>query len=181
MSGYRRAPLRSRQGKELIKAYGKPVNVKYMVTAETRGLGVGQIFQEFWKAAGITVTLDPVDQTTFVTKSLAHDFDIGGWRIIDLADPEPQTYANFHTGSPVNIGNYANPAVDQLLEEARSIGDPEKRTEEYCRIAQILNTEVPWIWTLDNHYFNIAKAQLKGVHKQFSDTIDVADAWWDKK
>jgi peptide/nickel transport system substrate-binding protein len=169
------------KAKELVKAYGKPVNIKFMVTAEPRGLGFGQIFQEFWKAAGITVTLDPVDQTTFVTKSLAHDFDIGGWRIIDLADPEPQMYADFHTGSPVNIGSYANPAVDQLLEAARANGDPEKRTEEYCRITQILNAEVPWIWTLDNHYFNIAKPGLKGVHKQFSDTIDVADAWWDKK
>jgi 4-phytase/acid phosphatase/peptide/nickel transport system substrate-binding protein len=152
-----------------------------MVTAEPRGMGIGQIFQEFWKAAGITVTLDPVDQTTFVTKSFQHDFEIGGWRIADLADPEPQMYADFHTGSPVNIAQYSNPEVDKLLEEARSIADQEKRIEDYCQIAKILNKEVPWIWLFSNHYFNIAKAELKGVHKQYSNTVDVADAWWEKK
>jgi 4-phytase/acid phosphatase/peptide/nickel transport system substrate-binding protein len=174
-------PFDLAKAQALVKEYGKPINLKFMVTAEPRGMGIGQIFQEFWKAAGITVTLDPVDQTTFVTKSFQHDFEIGGWRIADLADPEPQMYADFHTGSPVNIAQYSNPEVDKLLEEARSIADQEKRIEDYCQIAKILNKEVPWIWLFSNHYFNIAKAELKGVHKQYSNTVDVADAWWEKK
>jgi len=174
-------PFDLAKAQALVKEYGKPINLKFMVTAEPRGMGIGQIFQEFWKAAGITVTLDPVDQTTFVTKSFQHDFEIGGWRIADLADPEPQMYADFHTGSPVNIAQYSNPEVDKLLEEARSVADQEKRIADYCQIAKILNKEVPWIWLFSNHYFNIAKAELKGVHKQYSNTVDVADAWWEKK
>ncbi|HYM03940.1 MAG TPA: ABC transporter substrate-binding protein [Stellaceae bacterium] len=165
----------------LLKEYGAPVALKFMVTAEPRGLALGQIFQEFWKSVGITVSIDPVDQTTFVTKSFQHDFEIGGWRIADLADPEPQMYADFHTGSPVNIANYSNPEVDKLLEEARATSDREKRIESYCEIARRLNHDVPWIWGLENTYFSIAKVGLMGVHKQYSDTLDVADAWWEKK
>ncbi len=174
-------PYDPEKAKALVKEYGKPVNLKFMVTAEPRGMGIGQIFQEFWKQAGISVSLDPVDQTTFVTKSLKGDFDIGGWRIVDLADPGPQMYADFHTGSPVNTARYSNAEVDRLLEEARATADRGQRSEFYCKIAQILNKEVPWIWTVDNHYFSIAKPNLKGVHKQYSDTIDLADAWWAKR
>jgi 4-phytase/acid phosphatase/peptide/nickel transport system substrate-binding protein len=166
---------------ELLKSYGKPLKLKFMVTAEPRGRAIGQIFQEFWKNVGVAVTLDEVDQTTFVTKSFQRDFEVGGWRIIDLADPGPQMFADFHTGSAVNIAGYSNPEVDRLLEAARATSDEAVRSEDYCKIAQILNKEVPWIWTLQNAYFSIAKAQLMGVHKQYSDVLDVSDAWWEKK
>lgn len=169
------------KAKELLKGYGKPIKLKFMVTAEPRGRAVGQIFQEFWKAAGAAITLDEVDQTTFVTKSFQRDFEIGGWRIIDLADPGPQMYADFHTGSGVNIAEYSNPQLDRLLEAARATADQTARSEDYCKIAQILNQEVPWIWTLQNAYFSIAKVQLMGVHKQYSDVVDVSEAWWEKK
>jgi 4-phytase/acid phosphatase/peptide/nickel transport system substrate-binding protein len=173
-------PYDPAKAKALLEEYAKPVKLKFMVTAEPRGRAVGQVFQEFWKTVGVTVTLDEVDQTTFVTKSFQRDFEVGGWRIIDLADPGPQMYADFHTGSAVNIADYSNPQVDRLLEAARATADQMARSEDYCKIAQILNQEVPWIWTLQNAYFSIAKVQLMGVHKQYSDVVDVSDAWWEK-
>jgi peptide/nickel transport system substrate-binding protein len=176
-----RLPFDPEKAKALLKDYGKPVTVKLMITAEPRGYAIGQIFQQFWKDVGVETVLDPVDQTTFVTKMFQHDFEVGGWRIIDLADPSPQMYANFHTGSPVNLAGYSNPEVDQLLEAARSTPDEETRSEEYCKIAQILNHDVPWLWALQSMSFSIAKAGLEGVHKQFSDNIDLSDAYWAQK
>jgi len=35
--------------------------------------------------------------------------------IIDLADPDPQMYANFHTGSPVNLDYYFTIQDDKIL------------------------------------------------------------------
>lgn len=174
-------PYDPAKAKALLKEYGKPVEFKMVVTATPRGREIGQIFQEFWRDVGATATIDQIDQTALVTKAFRRDFQLTPWRIIDLADPDPQMYANFHTGSPVNLANYSNPEVDKLLDEARSSADQEKRVEDYCRIAQILNRDVPWFWTVDNHYFSIAKPQLKGIPKQFSDIIDLSGAWWDKK
>ena len=174
-------PYDPAKAKALLKAYGKPVAFKMVVTATPRGRQVGQIFQEFWRAVGVNMTIDQIDQTTLVTKAFRRDFDLTPWRIIDLADPDPQAYANFHSGSPVNLSNYSNPEVDKLLDDARNSGDQEKRIADYCKLGQILNQEVPWFWTLDNHYFSIAKPQLKGIPKQYSDIIDLSAAWWDKK
>jgi peptide/nickel transport system substrate-binding protein len=169
------------KAKALLKEYGKPVEFKMVVTATPRGRQIGQTFQEMWRDIGVSATIDQVDQTALVTKAFKRDFDLTPWRIIDFPDPDLQAYANFHTGSPVNLSNYSNPEVDKLLEEARATGDQEKRVDLYCQLAQLLNKEVPWFWTLDNHYFSIAKPQLKGLPKQYSDIIDLSLAWWDKK
>jgi peptide/nickel transport system substrate-binding protein len=169
------------KAKALLQQYGKPVDFKMVVTATPRGREIGQIFQEMWHKVGANATIDQIDQTALVTKAFRRDFQLTPWRIIDLADPDIQMYANFHTGSPVNLANYSNPEVDKLLDDARSSGDQEKRVEDYCKIARILNTEVPWFWTVDNHYFSIAKPQLKGIPKQFSDIIDLSAAYWEKK
>ena len=173
-------PYDPAKARALLKEYGKPVAFKMEVTATPRGREIGQIFQEFWRDVGANATIDQIDQTALVTKAFRRDFQLTPWRIIDLADPDPQMYANFHTGSPVNLASYSNPEVDKLLDEARSSADEEKRVADYCRIAQILNRDVPWFWTVDNHYFSIAKPRLKGIPKQFSDIIDLSGAWWDK-
>lgn len=174
-------PYDPAKAKALLKEYGKPVDFKMVVTATPRGREIGQIFQEMWRDVGAKMTIDQIDQTALVTKAFRRDFQLTPWRIIDLADPDPQMYANFHTGSPVNLAGYSNPEVDKLLDEARSSADQEKRVHDYCEIARILNRDVPWFWTLDNHYFSISKPQLKGVPKQYSDIIDLAAAYWEKK
>ena len=86
-----------------------------VVTATPRGREVGQIF-EFWRNVGANVTIDQTDQTALVTKAFRRDFQLTPWRIIDLADPNPQMYANFHTSSPVNLANYSNPEAERRLE-----------------------------------------------------------------
>ena len=169
------------KAKQLLKDYGKPVAFKVTVTATPRGRAVGQVFQEFWRAVGIHAELNQIDQTTLVTKAFTREFDITPWRIIDLADPDPQMYANFKTGSPVNLSGYSDPEVDKLLEEARASGDQAKRSAMYCTIAQRVNEQVQWFWTLENNYYTLAKPELKGLPKQRSDEIDLAAAWWDKK
>jgi peptide/nickel transport system substrate-binding protein len=90
-------------------------------------------------------------------------------------------YANFRTGSPVNLSSYSDPELDKMLEDARATGDQAKRTELYCKIADRINEHVQWFWSLENLYFSIAKPGLKGIPKQRSDEIDLAAAWWDKK
>jgi peptide/nickel transport system substrate-binding protein len=169
------------KAKALLADYGKPIDFKLIVTATPRGRTYGQIFQEFWSAVGAKVTIEQVDPSALTTRAFTHNFQLMPWGIIDLADPDPQMYANFHTGSPVNLAGYSNPDVDRLLEDARNSGDLEKRSDDYCEIARILNKDVPWFWALEIHSFAIAKAHLEGIPQQRSGVIDLTTAWWDKK
>ena len=65
-----------------------------------------------------------------VPRAFMRQFQLTPWRIVDLADPDPQMYANFKTGSAVALANYSNPELDALLDHARITADPAKRTED---------------------------------------------------
>jgi 4-phytase/acid phosphatase/peptide/nickel transport system substrate-binding protein len=161
----------------LIKDYGQPVEFKMLVTATPRGRTVGQVLQQFWKKAGANMEIEQVDQATIVPRAFMRQFQMTPWRIVDLADPDPQMYANFHTGSPVALANYSSPELDGLLEHARTTGDIEKRTEDYCAISRLINKEALWFWTFQNTYYAISTAKLKGLPKIYHGVIDISDVW----
>jgi peptide/nickel transport system substrate-binding protein len=165
------------KAKALIKDYGKPVEFKMILTATPRGRTIGQVLQQFWKRAGANMEIEQVDQATIVPRAFMRQFQLTPWRIIDLADPDRQMYANFHTGSPVALANYSDPELDRLLEHARVTPDPEKRTEDYCAISRLINKEAIWFWTFQNTYYAISTSKLKGLPKIYHGVIDVSDVW----
>ena len=175
VQGRRRAALRSAKARELIKAYGKPVDFKMLVTATPRGRAVGQVLQQMWKQVGANMEIEQVDQATIVPRAFQRKFQLTPWRIVDLADPDPQMYANFHTGSPVALANYSDPELDSLLEHARVTAEPAKRTEDYCAISRLINKEAIWFWTFQNTYYAIAKANVKGIPKLYSGVINLVE------
>ena len=170
-------PYDPAQAKKLIAEYGKPVQFKMLFTATPRGRAIGQVLQQLWKRVGADMQIDQVDQASFVPRAFARQFDVIGWRIIDLADPDPQMYANFHTGSPANLAQYSNPELDKLLEDARASADQSKRNDDYCAISRLINKEATWFWTFQNTYYAMAKVKLRGVPKMYSGVIDVSNAW----
>jgi peptide/nickel transport system substrate-binding protein len=172
-------PFDVEKAKALIKDYGKPVDFKMIVTATPRGRTVGQVLQQFWKQAGANMEIEQVDQATVVPRAFMRQFQLTPWRIIDLADPDVQMYANFHTGSPVALANYSDPELDRLLEHARTTAEVDKRTEDYCAVSRLVNKEAIWFWTFQNTYYAISSARLKGLPKIHSGVIDVSNVWLD--
>ncbi|MBS0538829.1 MAG: ABC transporter substrate-binding protein [Proteobacteria bacterium] len=161
----------------LIKEYGKPVEFKMLVTATPRGRAVGQVLQQFWKQVGANMELEQVDQATIVPRAFQRKFQLTPWRIIDLSDPDPQMYANFKSGSPVALANYANPELDKLLEHARITADRKARTDDYCAISRLINKEAIWFWTFQNTYYAISKSNVKGIPKMYNGVISLGNAW----
>ncbi|MBR0757407.1 ABC transporter substrate-binding protein [Bradyrhizobium jicamae] len=165
------------KAKALLKEYGKPVEFKTLFTATPRGRANGQVLQQLWKRAGANMEIEQVDQATIPPRAFMRQFQVTPWRIVDLADPDIQMYANFHTGSPVALANYSNPELDKLLERARVTADRSKRIEDYCEISRLINKEAIWFWTFQNTYYAISSAKLKGLPNMYSGMIDVSRAW----
>ena len=170
-------PYDPKKASELIKEYGKPVEFKMLATATPRGRANGQVLQQLWKQVGAKMEIEQVDQATIVPRAFQRQFQLTPWRIVDLADPDPQMYANFHTGSPVALANYSNPELDKLLDHARVTADQAQRTEDYCAISRLINKEAIWFWTFQNTYYAMTKANVHGIPKMYSGVIDVSDAW----
>ena len=170
-------PYDVEKAKALIKDYGKPVDFKMIISATPRGRTNGQVLQQFWKQVGANMEIEQVDQATIPPRAFMRQFQLTPWRIVDLADPDPQMYANFHTGSPVALANYSDPELDRLLEHARSTADLETRTEDYCAISRLINKEAIWFWAFQNTYYAISTSRLKGLPKLHGGVIDVSNVW----
>jgi peptide/nickel transport system substrate-binding protein len=135
------------------------------------------VLQQFWKQVGANMEIEQVDQATVPPRAFMRQFQVTPWRIIDLADPDVQMYANFHTGSPVALANYSDPELDRLLEDARSTADVDKRIEDYCAISRLINTQAIWFWSFQNTYYAISTSRLKGLPKMYSGVVDVSNTW----
>ena len=170
-------PTDPAKARALIKEYGKPVEFKMLFTATPRGRATGQVLQQFWKKIGAKMEIEQVDQATIVPRAFKREFQVTPWRIGDLADPAPQMYAYFHTGSPVALSNYSDPELDKLLEHSRDTADEERRRADFCAIARLINKEAIWFWFFQNTYYAITKANIKGIPKLYSGVIDVSNAW----
>jgi peptide/nickel transport system substrate-binding protein len=165
------------KAKALIKDYGKPVEFKMIVTATPRGRNTGQVLQQFWKQVGANMEIEQVDQATIVPRAFMRQFQLTPWRIIDLADPDPQMYANFRSGSPVALANYSNPELDKLLDRARVTADQAKRIEDYCAVSRLVNQEAVWFWTFQNTYYALSNSKIKGLPKMYGGVVDVSGLW----
>ena len=165
------------KAKKLLADYGKPVKLVQTVTATPRGREGAQVFQADMKKIGIDVEIKPVDQTQLVKETLARDFQITGWRIIDLADVDPQMFANFHSKSPINFSGYNNAEVDRLLLIGRTSLDENKRKAAYCDLIKILNDDVVWLWTGSNIDFAITRANVRGIPALRGGAVQVEAAW----
>jgi len=170
-------PFDLEKAKALIKDYGKPVEFKTLVTATPRGRMIGQVLQQFWKRAGANMEIEQVDQATIPPRAFTRQFQLIPWRIVDLADPDPQMYANFRSGSPLALSSFVDPELDRLLDHSRVTADPAARIEDYCAISRLINKEAIWFWTFQNTYYALSSTKLKGFPKIYNGVIDVSTTW----
>lgn len=173
-------PYDPERAKKLLADYGKPVKLVHTVTATPRGREGAQVFQADMKKIGIEVTIKPVDQTQLVKETLARDFLVSGWRIIDYPDVDPQMFANFHSKSPINFSGYNNPEVDRLLMIGRTQLDETVRKAAYCDLIKILNDDVVWLWTGSNTDFAITRKNVHGIPALRGGAVQVEGAWLSK-
>ena len=173
-------PYDPEKAKKLLADYGKPVKLVHTVTATPRGREGAQVFQADMKKVGIEVEIKPVDQTQLVKETLSRDFLVSGWRIIDLADVDPQMFANFHSKSPINFSGYNNAEVDRLLLIGRTSLDENKRKAAYCDLVKILNDDAVWLWTGSNTDFAITRKNVHGIPALRGGAVQVEAAWLSK-
>jgi oligopeptide transport system substrate-binding protein len=114
------------------------------------GANVGLIAQamiEMWKQnLGVTVQVAQSESAAFfddLDRGKVQMFD-SGW-IMDYPDPENIFDLLFFSQSRQNNSRYSNPEYDNIVTQARTELDPEKRSALYRQANQILIRDMPWI------------------------------------
>ena len=91
-----------------------------------------------------------------------HQMFFLGWSA-DYPDPQNFLDIQFHSESEGNNTSYANPGVDQLLEQARVEQDAGTRMAHYQSAEEIIVAEAPWIPLYHGTDYVLVKPYVKGL------------------
>ncbi len=139
---------------------GAPLELTLLVPVDRPQLKrVGPLIQDQLKQIGIKVNVREFEYSYVRQKTREWDFDLA-LRAWSWADPDILIYLVHGT-----IANYtyANPTVDQLLEEGRTVMDPVERTKVYSRIQSILLEDLPMIPLFVNKEYTAVRKNVVGL------------------
>jgi peptide/nickel transport system substrate-binding protein len=160
--------------------YGEPLNLTQQLIAEMLG------------KIGIKLNITVVEGSVLwdlaenggIEQSGKFDIDLwdDGYSGADPTDYVWETYSQeaIKPGDGWNIARWDNPEVDGLIDQAYTL-DEQSRKETFCKMADIINKEVPII-----HLFTVPNAdayssRLEGVQSSVNDLVTWNIADWKVK
>lgn len=104
-------------------------------------------FQADLKAIGVSVEINAVSNTDYVTRFFAtHDFDVVVGGDFSADDPD-QLKPKLTSGGSGNYSGYANPDLDKLLNQQSTIFDQTQRSQMVLQAQDIVENDVPTFYT----------------------------------
>ncbi len=164
-------PFDPAQAKQLLaeSKYGGPQGLPAIVftsqgIGNTAGPDVAAMVQMWQQNLGVNITienLEPDKYSDLLYSGQHGQIFSGGW-CADYPDPENFADVLFHTGAQQNIGNYSNPALDAILDQARVEQDGTKRIQLYQQAEQILVQDAPALFISHALTYTLVKPYVKG-------------------
>jgi peptide/nickel transport system substrate-binding protein len=142
------------KAKALLKQAGVPLPVPVTLTI-TNGSDIqqaGEVIQAMAAEAGFDVKLRVMEFASSLQAGYAGDFQAYfiGWS--GRADPDGNMWQMLHTGGQFNYGHYSNPAVDEALDDARTVAGVDQRRAFYAKVWAQQRKDLPliYLWTAKN-------------------------------
>jgi oligopeptide transport system substrate-binding protein len=141
-----------------------PIVYTEAAIGENSGPDVTAMAQMWEQNLGVKITIENVEPDKFYDRLYAGQHGqlfSGGW----CADyPDPQNFADvlFHSGAQQNTGNYSNPQLDALLDQASVEKDVTKRIQLYQQAEQILVQDAPALFLMHGVSYLLVKPYVKG-------------------
>lgn len=141
-------PAWSREAIARLGLTGRRVTL--IIKADHQVALIAQMVQHFLEAAGLRVTLVPLEWSAMKSRTLRGDFDLAyfTWHA-DYPEAENFLYPLFHSANVGAGGNrsfFGDARVDRLLDGARAEVDRQKRFDSYRRAEGIIRDEAPWLF-----------------------------------
>lgn len=115
-------------------------------TNGTTAVQEAQLMQAQLHEAGITMNIQTLDSGTLTQQTQQHNFDAAFFGWSGRLDPDGNTYSELHTNGSFNWGQYSDPQVDSLLEQARVQTSHAKRKALYDQMQKTVVTAAPYIF-----------------------------------
>ncbi len=133
-------------------AYADPeTRPRIVVTVPGRGGTIGldlEVILQMWETVlGVTVEIQQVEWATYLedlNKQKYQAYAGLGWSA-DYPDPQDFLDILFHTESGLNHGAFSDPAIDEVLEEARIEPEAVRRIALYRQAEEMIVSAAAWV------------------------------------
>lgn len=159
-------PSRARQ---LIEEYGySGETLEWRARNNYRDSTVAQTVQAMFKEIGLNFEIVTMESAAFLDGIyVRRQGQTPEWPLVTTTassfrpDPDQHYYQRVHSSS--HAGMYSNPEYDAIVEEARSISDPDERRLLYEEAQQIVMDDIPVIIIYNAPYLEAYSKRLQGV------------------
>ncbi len=129
--------------------------------------------------AGITVDLVQKEFGQVLTEQENHMFEASyvGWS--GRIDPDGNMFSHFHTGGGFNHGQYSNPQVDKLLDDARAAGDQAKRRQLYQDAQKLLVGDAAYMFIRHGPAIQASSKRVHGFPLNPDGMYRLGEVWKD--
>ena len=160
---------KAKQEVELYKKDTGQAELSFVLSSSPGEKLVAEILQGQWAAAGIKVTVDVAEQTTFLTNMFFDKFQAAMFRNFAYVNPDSNfifwdsSQAKGEGQGSVNFGQLKDPKLDAALRTARANPDEASRTTQYEALTKTLNETVPFVWLFHNDWALVGSDQVGGL------------------
>lgn len=124
----------------------------------------GEILVEQWRQVGVNLTLEQIadfNQQLDNYINVRHQLSIV--TLVWQPDPHADVYQIYHSDSKINLGKFADPELDALLEAGKSALDLEKRIQIYKDVQTLVADQAYMIYPFTKPiYWQYVKDYVKG-------------------
>jgi peptide/nickel transport system substrate-binding protein len=157
---------------------GKQFKFKLTTYNDPNRMQLIQYLSNEWKKVGIVADLGVAEWAPFIAEVQAskHQMSVIGW--LSLVDPDRAFYRQFAKEGDSNWGKYDNAKVNDLLIQARQLGDQAKRADLYSQAAQIIVDEAPYVYVTYQGYVCVYNTRVRGYIVNPSQSLKYIQQAW---
>lgn len=144
---------------------GKFLVIKLTAVEADGNNQVVEHIKKFWEEIGVKTAIEfiPANQ---IEMDVIRPRKFEALFYSQILGADPDLYVLWHSSqigeSGLNLSNYANKDVDQLLEDARINSDIEIRKEKYKKFQEIITEDLPAIFLYSPTYTYVQSKKVKG-------------------
>ncbi len=127
---------------------GKPQGFSFtmLVTNSPEAIQLAEAYKAQLGEAKIVANIELLEFATLLDRSNKSEFEAVSLGWSGRPDPDGNVYNYFHSKGGGNRGNYNNPEVDKLLEQARAVAEPAQRKLLYTQATKLIAEDVPQVF-----------------------------------
>jgi peptide/nickel transport system substrate-binding protein len=137
---------------EVHQETGQPVNVTINHVPDPTTTRDAEYLQSQLQAAGMVVTLAPIQQAQIISTALLGTFEAQTWRQFGAVNPDlnyifwSPTNA-VQAGFAINMARNTDPNMEAALLKGRQSPAQSDRTAAYQEVGRLMGSDIPYIWT----------------------------------